>query len=70
MTAREAKLESNWCKISSAITAAIREQCNKGGTNICVKQSDLTYTDIACLADLGYKFIDDEEGVYCYISWE
>ena len=42
MTAREAKAESNhgkWCKISSTITEAIREACNEGGTNICVKRS-------------------------------
>lgn len=74
MTAREAKAESNygkWCKISSTITEAIREQCNEGGTSISVKRSELTFTDISYLSDLGYKFIpDDEEGVYCYISWE
>lgn len=74
MTAREAKAESNhgkWCKISSTITEAIRETCNEGGTNICIKRSELTFNDITYLAELGYKFIpDDEEGVYCYISWE
>lgn len=74
MTAREAKAESNhgkWCKISSTITEAIYEKCHEGGTNICIKRTELTFTDISCLTDLGYKFIpDDEEGVYCYISWE
>lgn len=74
MTAREAKAESNygkWCKISSTITEAIREKCNEGGTSICIKRKELTFTDISYLMDLGYKFIpDDEEGVYCYISWE
>lgn len=74
MTAREAKAQSNqgkWRKISSTITEAIREQCNEGGTSISVKRSELTFTDISYLMDLGYKFIpDDEEGVYCYISWE
>lgn len=74
MTAREARSESNhgkWRKISATITEAIREQCNEGGTCICVKRKELTFNDISYLADLGYKFIpDDEEGVYCYISWE
>ena len=74
MTAREAKAESNhgkWCKISSTITEAIREKCNEGGTSICIKRKELTFTDISYLMDLGYRFIpDDEEGVYCYISWE
>ena len=74
MTAKEAKAESNhgkWRKISSTITEAIHKQCNEGGTNICVKRKELTYTDISYLTDLGYKFIpDDKEGVYCYISWE
>jgi hypothetical protein len=74
MTAREAKAESNhgkWCKISSTITEAIREKCNEGGTSIYIKRSELRYADISYLTDLGYKFIpDDEEGAYCYISWE
>ena len=63
MTAREAKAESNhgkWCKISSTITEAIHEQCNEGGTNICVKRKELTFTDISYLTDLGYKFIPDD----------
>ena len=74
MTVKEARAESNrgkWRKISPTITWAIREACHEGGTNICVKRTELTFTDISYLTDLGYKFIpDDEEGVYCYISWE
>lgn len=74
MTAREAKAMSDrgkWLKISSTIRDTIIKSCNEGGTNICVKRTELTFTDISYLSDLGYKFIpDDEEGVYCYISWE
>lgn len=73
MTAKEAKAMSDrnkWLRISSTIRDAILESCNECGTSIYIKRTELTFTDISYLTDLGYKFIpDDEEGVYCYISW-
>lgn len=74
MTAKEAKAKSNhgkWCKISSTITEAIREKCNEGATSIFLERTELTFTDISYLTDLGYKFIPaDDKLEYCYISWE
>lgn len=74
MTAKEAKAMSDrnkWLRISSTIRDAILESCNECGTSIYIERTELTFTDISYLTDLGYKFIPaDEEGVYCYISWE
>lgn len=73
MTAKEAKAKSNhskWRKISSTIRKSIREACNEGATSIFLETTELTFTDISYLTDLGYKFIPaDDKLEYCDISW-